>query len=90
MLEMMLVGERSLNMMRVFNAREGIARSHDTLPPKVFVPLTGGPTDGVVVDKGEFETALDQYYGMAGWDENGVPTRVKLEELDLAWVADLV
>jgi hypothetical protein len=28
---------------------------------------------------------------MAGWDVNtGTPTRSKLEELDLAWVADLL
>jgi hypothetical protein len=25
---------------------------------------------------------------MAGWDEKGVPTRAKLEELALGWVAD--
>jgi hypothetical protein len=25
---------------------------------------------------------------MAGWDENGRPTRGKLEELALGWVAD--
>jgi aldehyde:ferredoxin oxidoreductase len=88
--EVQKVGERSLNMMRAFNAREDISRDRDTLPPKMFVPLKGGPTDGVVVDQDEFETALVQYYGMAGWDENGVPTRGKLEELDLAWVADML
>jgi aldehyde:ferredoxin oxidoreductase len=25
---------------------------------------------------------------MAGWDENGHPTRAKLEELALGWAAD--
>ena len=88
--ELMQVGERSLNMMRVFNAREGVGKNRDTLPPKAYVPLTGGPTDGDAVDKEEFEKARDQYYGMAGWDANGVPTRAKLEELDLEWVADLL
>ena len=90
MWELMKVGERSLNMMRVFNAREGIAKNRDVLPPKAFVPLKGGPTDGVAVDKEEFEKARAQYYAMAGWDDNGVPTRAKLEELDLAWAADLI
>jgi len=28
------------------------------------------------------------YYRMAGWNRMGHPTRVKLEELSLAWVAD--
>jgi len=27
---------------------------------------------------------------MMGWDENGVPTRAKLEELDVAWVAQML
>jgi len=90
MWELMKVGERSLNLMRVFNAREGIAKNRDVLPPKAFVPLKGGPTDGVAVDKEEFERARAQYYAMAGWDENGVPTRAKLEELDLAWAADML
>ena len=88
--EMMKVGERSLNLMRVFNAREGIAKNRDTLPAKVFVPLTGGPTDGVALTETEFENARALYYGKAGWDENGVPTRAKLAELDLEWAADLL
>ena len=88
--EMMKIGERSLNLMRVFNAREGIAKNRDTLPDKVFVPLTGGPTDGVALSEAEFENARALYYGKAGWDENGVPTRAKLAELDLEWAADLL
>ncbi|GAG54448.1 unnamed protein product, partial [marine sediment metagenome] len=27
---------------------------------------------------------LDDYYKIRGWDENGVPTKEKLEELDLS------
>jgi aldehyde:ferredoxin oxidoreductase len=88
--ELMKVGERSLNMMRVFNVREGFDARHDILPPKVYVPLKGGATDGVAVDKEEFEQAKKLYYQMAGWDTNGVPTRAKLVELDIPWTADLI
>ena len=88
--EMVRVGERSLNMMRVFNAREGIDVNRDTLPAKCYIPLTGGPTDGVAVDKEEFERGRAAMYRMAGWDERGVPTRGKLEELSLEWCADLI
>ncbi|MFB0501682.1 MAG: aldehyde ferredoxin oxidoreductase C-terminal domain-containing protein [Candidatus Bathyarchaeia archaeon] len=28
------------------------------------------------------------YYDMMGWNEQGVPTRTKLEELNIAWAAD--
>ncbi len=88
--EMMKVGERRLNMMRAFNAREGFTREDDKLPPKLFRPLKGGKTEGWKVTEEEIERAKDVYYAMAGWDENGVPTRAKLEELSLGWVADLL
>ncbi len=86
--ELMKVGERRLNMLRAFNAREGIGAESDTVPPKLLIPLQGGPSDGVAVSVEEVETAKALYYRMAGWDENGRPTRAKLEELALGWVAD--
>lgn len=86
--ELMKLGERRLNMMRAFNAREGFTREHDVLPPKVMLPKSGGPSDGVFVDPSELESAKDTYYEMCGWDAQGIPTRAKLEELGLAWVAD--
>jgi aldehyde:ferredoxin oxidoreductase len=84
--ELMKVGERRVNMLRAFNAREGMGAEADTLPPKMLVPLKGGPTDGVAIDAAEFEAAKALYYQMVGWDEKGRPTRAKLEELDLGWL----
>ncbi|MEJ2211848.1 MAG: aldehyde ferredoxin oxidoreductase family protein [Anaerolineae bacterium] len=86
--ELMKVGERRLNMMRAFNAREGFTREDDVLPPKLAQPKEGGPSDGVYVDPEELEVAKDLYYAMCGWDEMGVPSRARLEELSLGWVAD--
>ncbi len=88
--ELLKVGERSVNMQRAFNAREGIDREQDTLPEKMFnKALKGGRSDGLYVDRGQFETALDEYYRQNDWDvETGNPTRHKLEGLDLAWLAD--
>ena len=88
--ELMQVGERRLNMMRAFNAREGIGRESDTLPKKFFeTPLKGGPSDGYVIDHDEWQKAVDIYYAMCGWDvETGHPTRTRLEALGIAWVAD--
>lgn len=89
--ELLEVGERRLNMMRAFNAREGITRRQDTLPDKFFKPLQGGPTDGWKVDKAVFDKALTEYYRQCGWDEeNGNPTRDTLTRLGLDWVADKV
>jgi aldehyde:ferredoxin oxidoreductase len=84
------VGERRLNLLRAFNAREGIDRQQDKLPEKMFKKaLKGGRSEGIKVEREEWEAALDEYYRQNDWDvETGTPTRHKLEELDLAWVAD--
>ena len=86
--ELMKVGERRLNLLRAFNAREGVGAEADTVPPKLLIPLQGGASDGVAVTAEEVEQAKALYYQMAGWDEEGRPTRAKLEELALGWVAD--
>jgi len=86
--ELMKVGERRLNLLRAFNAREGVGAEVDTVPPKLLIPLQGGRSDGVAVSAEEVEAAKALYYRMASWDENGRPTRGKLEELALGWVAD--
>jgi aldehyde:ferredoxin oxidoreductase len=87
--ELQEVGERRLNMMRAFNAREGMDRKNDVIPEKLFKPLKGGVSDGWKLDRDEIESALDKYFEFCGWDVNtGNPTRAKLDELDLGWVAD--
>jgi len=87
--ELMKVGERRLNLLRAFNAREGIGGQEDELPAKLFQPLTGGASDGLVISAAEIEGAKELYYAMAGWNvRTGVPTRAKLEELGIGWVAD--
>jgi aldehyde:ferredoxin oxidoreductase len=82
------IGERRLNMLRAFNAREGAGRDRDTLPKRIYdEPLKGGASDGVAVTRQEVEDALDMYYEMCGWDvKTGKPTAVKLEELGLGWM----
>ncbi len=87
--EYMKAGERRLNMLRAFNAREGMTRDADALPKKLYKALRGGATDGVKLDEAEIERAKDLYYAMSGWNvETGNPTRAKLEELGIGWVAD--
>jgi aldehyde:ferredoxin oxidoreductase len=89
--ELLRAGERRVNMLRAFNAREGLTRADDYLPKKLGVPLVGGKSEGEFVTVEEIEKAKDMYFEMAGWDiETGNPTRAKLEELDISWVADLL
>jgi len=69
---------RSRNLHRAFNNRRGMTRS-DEKPPadhwkKRFPELE--------------EQLLSTYYRFKGWNMNGVPTREKLQELDLGYVAE--
>ncbi len=65
--ESLRIGERIWNLERLFNLREGVEA--DRLPDRlVTFPL---------------EDMLREYYAFRGWDEKGVPTTGKLEELGL-------
>ncbi len=88
--ELQALGARRLNMLRAFNAREGLDRAADKLPEKFFKrALTGGTSEGLKLDPDEFESALDSYYRQCGWDvKTGIPTRTTLDSLGLGWVAD--
>ncbi|HWI52558.1 MAG TPA: aldehyde ferredoxin oxidoreductase family protein [Symbiobacteriaceae bacterium] len=85
--EIMAVGERRLNLMRAFNAREGMGREADALPKKFFKALSGGPSDGVALSHAEMEQARVTYYDLAGWDRtSGAPTPERLAALGLDWL----
>jgi aldehyde:ferredoxin oxidoreductase len=88
--EILRAGERRINLLRAFNAAEGIGKSQDVLPRKMFEPLGGkGPTAGVALTTEEFEHARDTYYRLAGCDPaTGYPTKGKLGELGLDWLAE--
>jgi aldehyde:ferredoxin oxidoreductase len=85
--ELMKIGERILNLCRAFNVREGITRKDDTLPKRFTEPLPEGPNKGETFSKDDLEKMLDYYYEFRGWDKkSGIPTREKLNELDLTFV----
>jgi aldehyde:ferredoxin oxidoreductase len=89
--ELMEVGRRRLNLFRTFNAREGFGRKDDALPKKLFKTLKGtGPTAGITLTREELDTAISQYYAMAGWTEDGIPTRETLRKHDIEWAADFL
>ena len=66
------------------------ARS-DRLPERFFEPLPDGRLKGVALSKQQLEEAITLLYQMKGWDPaTGIPTRARLEELDIPWVADVL
>lgn len=79
--EFLLAGERIWNLERSFNLQAGISNKDDTLPPRLLLePMKGGPHQGNVV---RLELMLPEYYTLRGWDQAGVPTPEKLQELSL-------
>lgn len=84
--ELIQVGIRRINLMRIFNVREGFSRKDDTLPVKFFIPLSGtGPTAGLSVEKEELNNALDFYYEYHGWTQDGIPTKDSLQVSNIEW-----
>ncbi len=85
--ELQEIGERRINMMRMFNVKLGYTRKDDCLPPKAFINIPNGPNAGVGITKEDFEKALDAYYEYAGWDKNtGIPSPETLDRLGLEWL----
>ena len=79
--------ERGLAMARIFNLREGFSRSEDTLPHRFFESPSEGPLSEIAVDPGKLETAQRAYFELLGWDEAGVPTQEKLDDLGIGWAS---
>jgi aldehyde:ferredoxin oxidoreductase len=80
--------ERILALERAFNLRAGMSTKDDTLPPRMWEPIPGGPKKGFQFDPQSFREALKNYYHLHGWDENGVPTQKTLESLNLKYVGE--
>jgi aldehyde:ferredoxin oxidoreductase len=69
---------RSRNLHRAFNNRRGMTRA-DEKPPKDHWRHRFPEIE---------EKLLSTYYEYKGWNDNGIPTRERLHELDLDYVAD--
>jgi aldehyde:ferredoxin oxidoreductase len=82
MADLVQVGERTWNVERLWNLKAGLTRADDSLPKRLLKEAhQEGPSAGVTVD---LETMLTDYYRARGWDEQGVPTVEKLQQLGLA------
>ncbi|MDY6966444.1 MAG: aldehyde ferredoxin oxidoreductase family protein [Halobacteriota archaeon] len=62
------VGERTFNMERRFNIREGITSKDDALAERV---------------KGPLDEMLPRYYKLRGWTDEGIPKKDTLDELNI-------
>lgn len=81
---------RQLNLEKAFNLRHtNYDRKDDMLAPRELnEPIKNGKLAGWKIDKDKFNKMLDEYYELHGWDkETSFPTRKKLTELGLEYVA---
>ncbi|PKO06203.1 MAG: aldehyde ferredoxin oxidoreductase [Chloroflexi bacterium HGW-Chloroflexi-3] len=91
------IGERIVNLERLFNIREGFDRKDDNLPKRfttevmpIFTnerdPETGKTTLGKQIGSAiiqDLDAMLDRYYLLRNWDQQGKPTPEKLLELGI-------
>jgi aldehyde:ferredoxin oxidoreductase len=83
--DLLKVGERVLNLQRLFNMREGLSRKDDILPERIKQQPAFGfyeKEDQCAIK--DFEGMLDEYYAARRWDiKTGMPSKEKLRELGL-------
>ena len=78
------IGERVVNIARLFNQREGFDRKNDTLPARIFNEyITVGATAGKNLPRADFERMLTDYYAIRGWDDEGKISQRKIAGLSL-------
>jgi aldehyde:ferredoxin oxidoreductase len=89
--DLLKVGERALNLSRTFNVREGFSRKDDALPKRLMEPLSDGPYKGQAITEADLNGMIDNLYEFLRWNKDaGAPTRDKLAELGIGYVADVL
>jgi len=91
------IGERIVNLERMYNVRHGMDRRDDQLPERftneplpIFQstkrgtgskPYVEPESTGPVI---KLHPLLDRYYQLRGWDSSGIPTSKKLKHLGIS------
>jgi aldehyde:ferredoxin oxidoreductase len=81
--ELLMIGERIITTMRLFNFREGLTEADDALPERFYGPTTDGALVNLKPDPKSYERMRKYYYTLMGWDSRGLPLPEKVEELDI-------
>ncbi len=88
--ELLKSAERGYNLLKMANVREGFSRKDDKFPEDWFEePMHMDYYENVKITRDVAYKLLDDYYDERGWDAQiGTPSRKKLEELGLEYIAD--
>jgi aldehyde:ferredoxin oxidoreductase len=83
--DLLFAAQRMTVLERAFDVMRGIRRKDDTLPKRMFeTPVPGGPLKGERLEKAKFDKMVDEYYELAGWDEDGVPKEETFQKYGLS------
>ena len=67
----------------------GFTRADDDLPERLKTEaILEGPCKGQSIPQADLDLMIDEFYEARAWGADGVPSRAKLEELKLGYVAD--
>jgi len=69
--DMLTIGARNLDLMRLYSGLAGQRRKHDDLPERFYTPLPKGGSSGCKINRKAFHKELDSYYTLRGWDSYG-------------------
>ncbi len=81
--ELVLTGERIMNIRQLFNIREGLNQKDYKIPGRMLgrPPLPDGKTKDISLD---WEAMVEEFYKEMDWDPlTSRPSRSKLKELEL-------
>ena len=80
--EMLVIGERNYNLLRIFAEKVGYTRADDKLPAIFY---EAQPSTGYAIDKDMLEKTIDEYYEIYGYGKYG-PDKKRAELLDISEV----
>lgn len=81
--DLLKIGERTINLQRLFNIREGFSKKDDFIPERAKRrPLFGAYRDEERCIVKDYKGMLEEYYKARSWDiKTGIPTEKKIKDL---------
>jgi len=80
--EMLEIGERNFNLLKIAAAENGYTRQHDDLPARLKEALPRGNSANAPIPDDVLQSQIDEYYALRGWDDFG-PTEETLIRLGM-------
>ncbi len=80
--DMLEIGGRNFDLLRLHSALCGYRAEHDRLPDRLHEALPRGASASHPIDRDAFRREVERYYDLRGWDPVG-PTDVRLRQAGL-------